>query len=201
MDVLFERADDEQYYVNKETALLTLANKALQFASASGEPKDVAYVYMRMADVHWMKGRRDDESLKTATQYLVTADKYYSEELLDNELSATIAELHRRKGLIYAELYQNDNNPIHVSNAASSFDKAILYANATGDYFILYDMYSTLSEVYFRINDRVNATDSICRAARLGSRIQRDPQAIISDYLRMTRQDLSQSDFNSLCAS
>lgn len=198
LNVLFTRAEDQEFLVNTETALLTLKNKALKVASEDGDPRDVGRVHARIADVY-SSARDDAESLKRASSHYDDAVKFYHELTLDDETYELVARLHFNRADTYIALYEIGSDEEYARKAIEALERSIEYANAVGAHLQSYNSYTKISFVQFEMGDKPSAVNSICSAAKLGRRVNREPQAVISEFARVTDQNSNEYDYDALC--
>ncbi len=198
LNVLFTRAEDQEFQVNTETALLTLKNKALKVARAAGDPRDVARVHARIADVY-SSSRNDAASLELASDHYEEAIKSYHTLTLDDETYELVARLHHKRADNYTARYKLSSDRKYAGEAIVALSRSIEYANAIGAYLQSYNAYSKISVVQYKLDDKSAAVASICSAAKLGRRVNREPQAVLSEFARVTGQNSDEYDYEKLC--
>ena len=198
LNVLLTRADEQEFLFNANTALLTLENKALPKAREAGLPTDVALVHEKIAQIY-ATFRSNEVSLRMASENFSEAiDIYAKLSLSDNEY-ATAARLHRKQADVLIALASNTSDEVFFREAANALTKAINYAYGAADSVQSYNSNVSLSEVLFRLGEEDEAKKAICEAAALGKAVQREPQDILAEYARITRQDERAYVYDTFC--
>ena len=145
LKVLMTRADDESFYFGDQVALLTLETKALRLALREGAPQDISLVYAQMADVH-SRSSEDQGSLELASTYFSKAIEAYGEITYDDDISAVVAELYRKRGVNFMALHALNSDPNLATEAISALKNAVEHARSAGSHLQIYNSSTRLAE-------------------------------------------------------